>query len=344
LIAQQRQDIDSGWQGLAADAAKEATDPMRLISDKASQELVTAQNLHTGQAHAYGQIRNAVLKVPPNPGSASFVADLFPMFSDHADRVAEYHNATTHNIQQYKSYGGLSLQNGDGAPQDFGAKPRQYEGESSYTAAPNGSENSAISSPTFRQAVIPKVASDIHSSASQDGEVVQIPQQSRQPEPVNAPISVSTHDHGTVSQGVGAQNVTVPSGHSSIPAPGVSSGASLDFGPRGTAQNYGPQGQPVGGYPAGQWSGSEPGERVPSLGKNTGARLPVEEPAAPGRLSSLANAREGAGNPMMGSPAGAQGRNGEDREHKRASYLQEFDPESVFVGDLPMTTRPVIGE
>jgi hypothetical protein len=43
----------------------------------------------------------------------------------------------------------------------------------------------------------------------------------------------------------------------------------------------------------------------------------------------------------MGAPGGS-GRDGDSREHRRASYLIESDTNAI-VGELPRTAPPVIG-
>ncbi|MEY7972728.1 hypothetical protein AB8O38_12085 [Saccharomonospora xinjiangensis] len=51
----------------------------------------------------------------------------------------------------------------------------------------------------------------------------------------------------------------------------------------------------------------------------------------------------GAGMAPMGA-AGGRGQGDEDKEHQRASYLQENDPDEAFIGDLGKTAPPVIGQ
>jgi len=46
--------------------------------------------------------------------------------------------------------------------------------------------------------------------------------------------------------------------------------------------------------------------------------------------------------PLSGAP-GASSKD-EDREHQRAPFLQEADPDDIFLGGLEITTAPVIGE
>ena len=48
--------------------------------------------------------------------------------------------------------------------------------------------------------------------------------------------------------------------------------------------------------------------------------------------------------PMMGGAGAGRGQGGEDETHERPSYLEEPDPESAFVGELPTTVPEVIGQ
>ncbi len=46
----------------------------------------------------------------------------------------------------------------------------------------------------------------------------------------------------------------------------------------------------------------------------------------------------------MGAGGAGKGQGDDETEHQRASYLQENDPDEVFLGDLGKTAPPVIGE
>nr|WP_245788919.1 PPE domain-containing protein [Amycolatopsis marina] len=82
-----------------------------------------------------------------------------------------------------------------------------------------------------------------------------------------------------------------------------------------------------------------------AAGKGTGAGMPGgvaagESAAARGGAS----AARGAGGMPMGAAGAGRGKGSEDDEHQRAAYLQENDPDAVFIGDLGKTTPPVIGQ
>ncbi|WP_232283886.1 hypothetical protein [Saccharomonospora cyanea] len=86
--------------------------------------------------------------------------------------------------------------------------------------------------------------------------------------------------------------------------------------------------------------GSLGAPRVTGTGAVPGA-APAGGAAAAGTAGG-AGAR-GAGMAPMGA-AGGRGQGDEDKEHQRASYLQENDPDEAFIGDLGKTAPPVIGQ
>lgn len=89
------------------------------------------------------------------------------------------------------------------------------------------------------------------------------------------------------------------------------------------------------------------GESARSLGagKGTGTGLPGGAGAAESATTrSAASGGRGMGTPMGAAGAGRGGRGEDDDEHQRPDYLQENDPDAAFIGDLPKTAPPVIGE
>ncbi|MDI5982536.1 hypothetical protein QDK53_40500, partial [Amycolatopsis magusensis] len=67
-------------------------------------------------------------------------------------------------------------------------------------------------------------------------------------------------------------------------------------------------------------------------------------PGAPGGAQGGPAARGGAGSGMGGGGGGGgRGQGGEDGEHRRASYLEEADPDAIF-GTDERTAPPVIGQ
>ncbi|MEU6642198.1 hypothetical protein ABZ863_06565 [Saccharomonospora sp. NPDC046836] len=106
------------------------------------------------------------------------------------------------------------------------------------------------------------------------------------------------------------------------------------------------RGVAAGGIGAGGGTASEGAARALAAGKGTGTGLPGGAAAAAAE-SAAKNTTAGARGAGMGGigPAGAgRAKGDEDQEHQRAAYLQENDPDEVFIGDLGKTAPPVIGE
>jgi hypothetical protein len=123
-----------------------------------------------------------------------------------------------------------------------------------------------------------------------------------------------------------------------MPVVGGFSGGNFG-GSGGSAAGGGAGWRPTGsgGGNAGGESSGQPGSRS---GANPGAAAAAEEAEAEG---SMTGARGASGTGMGGMGAGRGGKGGEDREHKRAPFLLESDPESIFGTDEKTIPR-VIGE
>ncbi|MEV5714436.1 hypothetical protein AB0L41_11095 [Amycolatopsis mediterranei] len=86
---------------------------------------------------------------------------------------------------------------------------------------------------------------------------------------------------------------------------------------------------------------NQPGMRAP--GSSSGARLPEER--LPGVNSARGSAGpRGANGLPMGGPGQGRGGKEEDREKKKAPYLQNPDPDETFGGFIEKPMPPVIGE
>ncbi|PRX49062.1 hypothetical protein B0I33_10395 [Prauserella shujinwangii] len=106
----------------------------------------------------------------------------------------------------------------------------------------------------------------------------------------------------------------------------------------GTAGGRGAGGEGAGGRAAGESPRGLAGAR------GSGAGLPGGAAAADSAATrGAAGARGAGGMAPVGAGAG-RGRGDEDEEHQRPTYLQENDPDAVFIGELDKTTPPVIGE
>ncbi len=105
---------------------------------------------------------------------------------------------------------------------------------------------------------------------------------------------------------------------------------------RGTVPGTGP------GTPGPRGTGTNPGTGQRGPGANTGARLP-DERLNSGPTRGATGARGANGIPMGGAMGGGRGKE-EDREKKKAPYLQNPDPDETFGGFIEKPMPPVIGE
>ncbi|WP_152603752.1 hypothetical protein [Amycolatopsis rifamycinica] len=134
---------------------------------------------------------------------------------------------------------------------------------------------------------------------------------------------------GTPGTGPGTRTGTPSTGTPGTP------GGSTGTGTPGTRTPGGSTGTP--GTPGSR--PNQPGFRSP--GGSTGARLPEER--LPGTNRS-AGPRGANGLPVGGTPLAGRGGKEEDREKKKAPYLQNPDPDETFGGFTEKPMPPVIGE
>ncbi|WP_199430769.1 PPE domain-containing protein [Qaidamihabitans albus] len=172
--------------------------------------------------------------------------------------------------------------------------------------------------------------------------------------PGSTPYSPVGGNSGNSPAGTGFGPVgSYRAGMSSGSGPGGSADSAGSRGPgssygtgRGTAAGtpYG-AGRPGSGVGAGGGSGNDAARGALGAGRGTGVGT-TGGPGGPaaGGSSPAGGARGGAGGMLGGAPGRGQGKGGEDEEHERPSYLQERDPDGVFVGKLDRTTPPVIGQ
>ena len=90
--------------------------------------------------------------------------------------------------------------------------------------------------------------------------------------------------------------------------------------------------------------GAEPHEAVRThvdVGLKRVGASGVSRPTAPSGAGTSASQSDVWADAPVGAPGGS-GRDGDSREHRRASYLIEPDTNAI-VGELPRTAPPVIG-
>ncbi|MFF1607145.1 hypothetical protein ACFVYA_05135 [Amycolatopsis sp. NPDC058278] len=98
-----------------------------------------------------------------------------------------------------------------------------------------------------------------------------------------------------------------------------------------------------GNRPGTPRTGPGTGPNQPGPGSSTGARLPQERLPGANPARGSAGPRGANGLPM-GAPMAGRGGKEEDREKKKAPYLQNPDPDETFGGFTEKPMPPVIGE
>ncbi|MER6790578.1 PPE domain-containing protein [Amycolatopsis mediterranei] len=167
------------------------------------------------------------------------------------------------------------------------------------------------------------------------------------PKPV-MPAAQGGYEFGPTGQPVGnltGTGTNFSGGFGPGTGPYAGGGYQPGTGTPGTSTGTGPRpGMPGSGTGTGPGTGNrlnQPGMRAP--GSSSGARLPEER--LPGANSARGSAGpRGANGLPMGGPVQGRGGKEEDREKKKAPYLQNPDPEETFGGFIEKPMPPVIGE
>lgn len=322
---------------------------------------------------AFGTAKNSVKPVAAQPPALE-VDDVLQAISDHGwgsyhAKVAEWQADSQANIEAFGAYHSASTTNGGQMPaqyaqlSDFGAPISMTTSErkagttdtGEWARNPSQTQVPAQDRQTARR---DRTGGDREQPATQQNQQVQPNQQVQQnrPEP-QTPVrpgstgttnTDNTHANSYLPKPVmpAAQGGYEfgPTGNFTGTGTGAGTGANWPggFGP-GTGTYTGGDYQPrTPGGSTGTGPGSRPGQ--PGLrppGSSTGARLPEERFPNPAR--GAAGPRGSNGLPMA-TPMQGRGGKEEDREKKKAPYLQNPDPDGTFGGFTEKPMPPVIGE
>jgi Protein of unknown function (DUF3558) len=361
--------MDTVWQGDSAGAAHRGVGPLAVEHALAAPTMDIAQDLAARQASSFNDAKHAVVPVPPAPDKVDPLgAFLTPgALVTYQNQLSNHNTAAQHNVDVMRSYENASVYNMD-LPDTYGSiTPDQSE---IRIAQPDPLPPGPGTGPLRPKQGAPRPAGGGTGSGQTGGtrgdsgepggpalneadngvEVV--------PSTGTTPGGVTTPLPGTPLPGLGTGVPSVPAGVGNGPgtgSPGIVGAGLAPFGIPGGSPGSGGRGGGLGSGSAGP-AGLGPGSGG-SRGSGSGGA------AGPGSGSLGAGGRTGVG-PLSGTgatetagqrggpagrttPAGipvgaAPGRRDEDEEHKRASFLEEPDPEAVF-GTDERTTPPVIG-
>lgn len=343
--------LESAWTGDAADAARAKLQPLADSSTSASASLERNSGLTQTQLDQFVSLRNSLdPEVATDPPTTGTYDDLTPWDTDTEDKVNQYNQKAQANLERYNAYNNQSNSNNAGRTIDYGqlgtfdggdfkvddsrpgpgdgGKVRGFDGRSEsggdgYRPSPGAVQPPPPSGPPPGGPETPNHR----------------PYEVPRPQPSDPVFRPGQYDDSTRAAGYTPPQ---PSSYPGYQPPSFGPGGGSGFGP-----GFGPG---SGGFGPGSGAGSSGGPgsgAVPGPGRGSGAMPPGQpgQPARPGMPGGPAGVAGRPGTPGMG-PMGAgagKGKGGEDEEHKRASYLQEADPESVFGGTETKPVPPVIG-
>ncbi|MDQ7810444.1 hypothetical protein Q5425_42540 [Amycolatopsis sp. A133] len=363
----------SGWRGDAGDSAADATLPLVHAAADDAVHLKNAQTAVGAQMDAFGTAKHSVKPVAPQPPELG-TDDVLNVITgkgwdSYHTKVAGWQADSQANIDAFSAYHSASTANG-------GQMPARYA-QLADSGAPGSLTDPAAADRTDQtdRTVDWKTQSTDTGEWTRNPRQTQVPSQDRQTvrpgqTQVTNPVTDQRRTQGTSQDPAqnhvrpGSTNPDTTHANSYLPKPAAQGG--YEFGPTGQPVSnlpgsgtnwpggFGPGTGPYagGGYPTGTNPGTgpgtgtgtgskpnPPGPRAP--GSSTGARLPEERLPNPARGSA---GPRGANGLPMGTPMPGRGGKEEDREKKKAPYLQNPDPDETFGGFIEKPMPPVIGE
>ncbi|MFC5093256.1 PPE domain-containing protein [Amycolatopsis plumensis] len=361
----------SGWRGNAGEAAADATLPLVQAAADDAVHLKNAQSAVAAQMEAFGTAKYSVKPVPAQPPALDTDDVLRAIRDDKWDsyntKVAGWQADSQANIDAFSAYHSASNANG-------GQMPAQYAQLADFGGSVSMRTSDRTGGPTDtgewarnpRQTEVP--AQDRH-RPTQDritgGNREQTPNQQNQQNQLNQQNQQFQQDRPDQNQAwkPGTPDSSTHA-NSYLPRPVLPTAqGGYEFGPTGqpvsNLTNPGPNWSGGFGPGTGPYTGASfppgttgtpgsnrgtgtPGGRFP--GSSTGARLPEERLPGTTPTRGSTGPRGANGLPMGGAPMGGRGGKEEDREKKKAPYLQNPDPDETFGGFTEKPMPPVIGE
>ncbi|OQO92372.1 hypothetical protein B1813_09180 [Saccharomonospora piscinae] len=367
-IKQIQERMQAGWTGDAGAAASAGAGPLTPALHESAENMERTFGSVTSQAAAWNQAANSVEPVPSAPQEPSVWDDItsFGGASDTFEENLARHNAVAQrNVDVMSRYEAATSANQD-FPRSYTTLPSSGAAITVASAAPGAVSTEMSAAPDVRSGTSGVTGTPTTSGAA----------------PVNGSAGFTPRPGPSSGGGISPTTPGVPGGGgggtsppSTTPGPGLAGTTPVRPGqdparpgPGRTANPRTPTGRGgslsdragsrlYGGKPA---AGSAPtggqggtGARVGDgaakggpLGAGRGTGTGAVGGAALGDAAAR-GAAGGAGGRGAGAPMGAgagRGQGDEDKEHQRAAYLQENDPDEAFIGDLGKTAPPVIGE
>jgi hypothetical protein len=336
--------MSDAWQGDAADGARLGAMPLVQAHHAAIPLMDTSQDLSQRQVGSFGDAKNAVRPVPPEPATP----DPWSMISmdaevTYAGQVTAHRIAAQHNVDVMRGYENASFFNTKGQPTSYG------------TITPDGAvvvlnetgESTVTPPPTMRRPTIehPAHKADIVVQPGERppvGGAHPVPATVLPPRPTpDGPSPRTEPSH--VSPPPGSEPAVVQPSAASVTSPHWTTQTPAADSRGGFRREHPGNPQfdevPASGREVIRSVGGRPGEGRVGGGRGEGRMGGgFVAPAAERSVNRSAGTK---GGPAIGPLPGGKGKGGEEEEHQRASFLREEDPESVF-GTDEKTTPPVI--
>ncbi|GAB3449727.1 hypothetical protein [Actinophytocola sediminis] len=353
--------MESVWEGDAAGVARRGAGPLAIEHELAEPHMATAQDLNGRQAGSFVDARNAVVPVPPEPGSL----DPWAAFTSldgaltYRQQVIDHNTASQHNVDVMRGYADAAAHNTVNMPQTYGGLANDQAG---IAVAPGPSDTGSDSG-----------GGSAGGDGSRAGELG-VAERYRETGSTGASPGAGDRSPNTGGaapvDGQQSPQETTPGGFTSpagpaVPTPvgmggGLASSPPPGNGPVLAGGGFVPVGGGPGGGPGSGQGGGFGGRGTggPGLGSETrgpggrggephgrvGANQPsVVQPNAAGRAGAGGAAGRAGGIGGMPLAGGGRGQGAEDAERRTPTYLQEDDPEAVF-GTDEATAPQVIGE
>jgi hypothetical protein len=349
-------DLESAWTGPGADAARARIQP--LIDTSASAAATLQQNARLTQEAAaqFDSMKNSLHPDVTNDAPTKDTVDvLTPWATDNEDAINQHNQKAQENLQRFTSYSQQTSATTSQRTIDYGQLGDDKGG--SFQVTPP-------TPPPVKPGGKPGTGGPGSSSKNKDQNVGGSNNGGPGPSYVPPPqVGSGTHSPGTGSNYQAPPspgNSTIAAGYTPPPlpsgyqqggfGPGSSSYSPVGSGSMDGSGGFGPVGGggfgPGGGSFDGSGSGSASGAGSRNLagGKASGVGA-FDESAGRPRTTGSGGGAPATGKPgMNGMGAGGKGKGegSEDREHARATYLIEPDPDSIF-GTDQRTVPPVIG-
>jgi hypothetical protein len=349
--------MEAAWQGDAAGAAQRGAGPLAVAHLYAAPRINTSQDLSTRQVESFGAARSAVRPVPPAPERPDPWSMIFSLdvTSTYAGQVTAHQAAAQHNVDVMSRYESASAFNAGGQPNSYGS------------IAPDSATVVVLDQPSGGTASPPRAPGGHHPTSDIGSDVPTsdpISEGGNEPRPPDEPHVAPSNDQPTDTSH-DSQTVVPGTAHPETPTVGPQWTGSADEPPGNQIVGAQPERPPIdAARPDDARTGAGKGDGSPGVGADSRV---IKDDRNSGRLSRgegrALGGEAGAGRGLSppggenvsargvppsakgGIPvaptAAGKGRGGEDDEHRRASFLQEADPESVF-GTDERSTPPVI--